>query len=478
MKRLAIIIVAGSLLLSGRAEAWESTTTNAGLAEQAAVGSKLHKRLEEQFGYAKGLFSTLTVPPADAPSLFEILHELLNPIHGYVPDARGQQTALAWLVAGAVVADTPGKHAANHFYNPLSGKGLSDETLRAVDGLRHGLASRTIRERVVRSGVPAIDWITQDDNPMNLAGFHSQYVKAVAAKTPGERSRHLAGTLLAAGAMLHVLQDMASPSHVRNDLAAHLEVIGNDNSDVGSRFERIASIAYSKVGVPAAEAVSRSTLRDYFSGDDKNGLADRTARRFFSAFTLPEPLRTKSGADDTQRANHIAKHVSSTGMDSKLTVDMSRRQVVDSAGVCIADITEEARTATFSIGDDCAVQQLESLLPEAVGYGAGFLDTLFSGSASLSPAGKDVGISVGATALGAGSVRMFWDDRLGVRTEYAKANVKGGKAGARMVKLAAPPADAKRVTVLYEGTDAAGNAMYATGTAAYPLAKPKKAAAK
>src|SRR6185503_17206618 len=111
MKRFAMFAVIA--FAASTAGAWEAQTTQIGLAEQAALGSRLHKRLV-QLGFSGGLFEPLTIPPADAPSLISDLH-LLSPTHGAVPDARGRQTALAWVAAGAAIADVPEKYAANHF---------------------------------------------------------------------------------------------------------------------------------------------------------------------------------------------------------------------------------------------------------------------------------------------------------------------------------------------------------------------------
>ena len=113
MKRvLAATLLA---LLAAPAHAWEPETTHAGLAEQAALASELHKRLES-IGFAGGLYEQLTIPPADAPGLLDALKQL-PASQGGVPDARGRQPALEWLVAGAELADTPVQAAANHFYD-------------------------------------------------------------------------------------------------------------------------------------------------------------------------------------------------------------------------------------------------------------------------------------------------------------------------------------------------------------------------
>ncbi len=61
----------------------------------------------------------------------------------------------------------------------------------------------------------------------------------------------MAGALIAAGAMLHVLGDLGAPSRVRADEEAHLSAARRRPDDLGSRFERIAALAYGRLGVPA-----------------------------------------------------------------------------------------------------------------------------------------------------------------------------------------------------------------------------------
>lgn len=476
MRRIAILAAAAAVLAAsgGRALAWESATTSAGLTEQAALASRIHLRMTEQFGYASGLYETLVIPPADARSLFEVLHDLLNPTHGYTPDARGRLSALGWLVAGAVVADTPAEHATQHFYDPRTGKGLSRRTLNgALSRLRHRLASRVIRERIVSSGMPALGWLAHPRNPMNIHGFRSQYVKAVVAATPGERSRHMAGTLLAAGAMLHVLFDMASPSHVRDDLAAHLEVLSDeDRTDVGSRFERVASLAYGRLGVPAAgEAVSRPSWRAYVTDGDGKGLADLTHARWYSASTLPAPLALPIKLERGELERRVAAHLAKLTPGPKLTLDQKRRMLVNERGVCVADVLLEPRQVSFEIGDDCALEQLEVILPEAAGYGAGFLDTLLGASLSITGDQGNLAIAAEGHDLGPGTILMLWDDRRGVRKEYGKQPVSGATAGTLLARVPAPPAGATRVIALYEGK--VGNeAVLATQNVAFPIVAP------
>src|SRR6185295_5162915 len=141
-------------------------------------------------------------------------------------------------------------------------------------------------------GIPAPDWVIAKQNPFNVEAFLGQYAKAVSAKTAGERSRHMAAALIAAGAILHTLGDLGAPSRVRGDEASHLEPMGAGPDDLGSRFERIAALTYGRLGVPPpSRTVTRSHLRDFITAKDGGGLADLIARSYFSPNTLPEATR-------------------------------------------------------------------------------------------------------------------------------------------------------------------------------------------
>src|SRR6185295_13959727 len=167
----------------------------------------------------------LTIPPADAPTLAAAL-KLLSPTHGSVPDGRGRQSALAWLAAGAALADIPSSHGANHFFDPRTGKGWNAPDRSFFAGLSDKVRNALGRNPLPEHGVPATQWVTSKDNPFNLDHFLEQYGKAVTAATSGERSRHMAAALIAAGAMLHTLGDLGAPSRVRSDAAAHFEQLG------------------------------------------------------------------------------------------------------------------------------------------------------------------------------------------------------------------------------------------------------------
>ncbi|HEY0992471.1 MAG TPA: hypothetical protein VGD80_35705 [Kofleriaceae bacterium] len=456
MKRLVAAVVLA--LMPASAGAWEPQTTHAGLAEQAALASRLHKRLVS-LGFVGGLFEPLTIPPAVAPALTSAL-KLLSPTHGSVPDARGRQVALAWLTAGAALADVPAVHGANHFFDPATGRGWVAPDRGMLTGLSDKVRETLGRSSLPGKGVPAPDWVTDKTNPFNLEQFLNQYAKAVSAATPGERSRYMAAALVAAGAMLHTLGDLGAPSRVRGDTAAHLDALGAGPDDLGSRFERIAALAYGRLGVPApSRTITRTHLRDYFSSKDGGGLADVIARSYFSPGTLPEP--THVGSDIKPRLVRPQP-----ALPARLNLMAANRDdgttLRTASGTCLARYRVERDTVTFSLDDDCMLEQLAYILPEVSAYEAGLLDFLLRGELTITTGDQ---IAVSGKGLGAGNVEILVEDDRGVRKSIASVAATGAE---QLAQVASPGAGA-RVVAVFRGTDAAGEPIVAVG--AMPLGR-------
>jgi hypothetical protein len=439
--------------------AWEPETTHAGLAEQAALASRLHKRLVT-LGFTGGLFEPLTIPPADAPTLIAAL-KLLSPTHGSVPDARGRQVALSWLTAGAALADLPAAHGANHFFDPLTGRGWQVPERSVLARLESSVRGALGRIDLPARGVSAPDWITARDNPLNLEAFASQYAKAVSAATPGERARHMAAALVAAGAILHALGDLGAPSRVRGDALAHFEQLGGGPDDLGSRFERIAALAHGRLGVPGpARVITRTRLRDYFTAKDGTGLADVISRSYFSPNTLPAPART--GGDAKPALARPAP-----ALPARLNLMAASRDegsvLRDAKGTCLARYRVDSNVLSFWLDDECLLDQVDAILPEVAAYEAGLLDFLLRGELQLAVGAE---IAVSGKGLGAGTVEIYVEDERGVRTKLTSAAVA---AGAEALVRVATPGAGVRVVALYRGVDAAGEPVIAVG--AMPLTR-------
>jgi hypothetical protein len=368
-----------------------------------------------------------------------------------VPDSRGRQAALAWLAAGAALADVPASHGANHFFDPKTGHGWvrPDRSFSSsmTDKVREMLGRSSLPER----GVPAPDWVVAKDNPFNQDAFLSQYAKAVTAATPGERSRHMAAALVAAGAMMHVLGDLGAPSRVRGDEAAHLEQLGGGPDDLGSRFERIAALAYGRLGVPApTRVITRAHLREYFTAPDNGGLADLISTRYFSPNTLPYPASIE---EHPQLARELPKLPNRLNLMAASRDDGST--VRDSAGVCMARYRVEHGVVRFSLDDDCMLEQVTAILPEVTSYETGLLDFLLRGELTITAAQTVV---VTGKDLGPGTVEIVAEDDRGVRTPLTAL-----KPGANELARASLPANGTRVLAVFKGQDTAGEPIVAVG---------------
>jgi hypothetical protein len=453
--------LAALLLLAPTARAWEPATTHAGLAEQAALSSALHKRLET-IGFSGGLYEPLTIPPADAPALIDALH-LLPPSQGGVPDARGRQAAIAWIVAGAALSDIPATAAANHFYDVATHGGWTRPDRGLVGGLENDVRGLAGRAALPDRGVPAPDWVVDKTNPFSLAQFLDKYAKAVSAPTPGERAKQMASALIAAGAMLATLGDLGAPARVRGDYAAQLDPLGGGPDDLGSRFERIAALAFARLGVPApSRIVTRVRLRDFFTAPldakDGAGLADEIAANFFSPHTLPAPSRVV-GDDHPKLARPLP------ALPARLNLMAASREegatIRTAGGVCLARYRVEHDVLTFSLDDDCMLEQLGAILPEVAAYETGLLDFLFRGALTVT-VGKDIAVS--AKGLGVGEVDLFVEDDRGVRSQLA---VLPAASGDEIGHVELPPAGA-RVVALFRGADATNEPIVAVGSAPLP----------
>ncbi len=425
------------LLTTTPAQAWEAETTHAGLTERAALASTLHKVLGGRHGKALGLYELLTVPDASAPTLHRKLR-LLPPTAGVTPDAGAKQTALGWLLAGSVLADVPAELGRHHFFDPVHGRGLAEKA--------------------------APEWIADDENDLGLPRFLVELEASATTTTRGERDRHLAFALLCAGAMAHVLEDMGSPSRVRDDLEAHLEPMGAGLRDHGSRYERLAVLMAGRLGLPDAEPpVWKPHLRDFFTSRDKTGLADVTARDFFSPGTLPNRVRVGklSSADVLAQANQGLRFSSPSlpSIDLTAAVSPEGALVKNDEGVCLAGYRLERGQLGFSIPDACAAEQLAVQLPRISAYAAGLFDWLFRGELAVNRAGSVTTLH----AVGKGNLDLLSEDRQGTRRLLQRASVNGGQAGATLARFEPPTAGTKKIIAVFRGEDDAGEPLVSVG---------------
>jgi hypothetical protein len=460
------------------ARAYDPATTHAGLTEHAVVASELHRLLGHRLSRPLGLFEPITLRRSDlsahdARALGGRL-DALDPAGGYRPNPDGSALALAWVVAGAVVAETPAERGRNLFYDPSRGNGLAQagdatalgfqlRTMFDTDGVR-SLATGTAFNL---TGPPSTEWLTSDDNDVGLPVFYGELYAAVASESPGARGTALARALMALGGTLAVLEDAGEPAHVRNDFRrAFLDRGGSSPFDRGSAFERFVADAYGQAGVPPpGRPVDRPTALAYITAADAQGLADRTQRRFFSDGTLPEDAvvdRDTSGAEVMRDARASLAYGLPKLPRLELRVLGDKRYAyapaeADGYGAArgqrklFAYLRVPGRVRFFL---DAAVYSdtARALLPEIGAYATGLINHLLRGKIELDVGGGMVSIALGG-ARGiprGGEVRVYADDETGTRRLFATAPPSDVPMKFTI------PVGARRVAAAFRGQDDAG----------------------
>jgi hypothetical protein len=477
-RALVATVAAAASLAALPAHAYDPATTHAGLTEQAVLASDLHLVLARRMSRPLGLFEPIVMrrtdlDPTEARFLGGRL-DALDPAGGYRPGADGAAPALAWVVAGAVVAETPAERGKNLFFDPSRGNGLTAgggvfqlghglRTLFSEGGGLRGFATGTSFNL---TGRPSPEWLLSADNDVGLNAFYDQMEAAGAGELPAARGTALARALLALGGTLAVLEDAGDPAHVRNDFrAAYLDDGGASVFDRGSRFDRYVAETFGQAGIPrAATPVERPSVLAYLTAADRQGLADRTQRRFFSDGTLPDSVvvdRETTGAEVMRDARTSLPY----GLPAVPHLDLAAMGDVHYAYApaepgapaaapkrrLLAYLRVPGRVRFFLDG---AVyhDSARALLPEIGGYAAGLVNHLFRADIHLEVAAGTVAISVtGARGeVRSGAVRVYADDDAGKRRAIGAVAASATPASLTI------PAGTRRIAAVLRGTDDAG----------------------
>lgn len=488
---LSLAGAAGGLLAPATAHAYEPATTLAGLTEQAALASRLHRRLMERFGCSLGLFEPLrlelgALPESAGQALF-VRFSGLDPAEGYAPELTAltpgrrlpaaRAHVLGWLGAGTVSENLPAIRERHHFFQPATGAGLTrppDQSAlyASLQSVTAGLSSvRALMAGAALDGTgrPAPDWVAAEDNDLGLAVFQRAYAQAVSAEKPAERESALAQALLATGAMLSVLEQAGDPAHVRNDLAAALD--GGYARFVAQRYGRAAMPA---PGPAPADAAALQHLRDFWADGQGHGLAERTARSFYSLNTLPGQL-----GGELPTVAGLTRAPSLSESESELPVPsgwpaaplgyLGSARTPHLLAWQRGRNTEGTPILRFHLDDRTHDAYATALLPEIGRYAQLFLDFLFRGELRLElhaisetdPA-QELRIMVGELPLGSGEIELFGDVGEGTRRRLLPQpqKVVPTRTGAALatirladLPLQAPEGAVNRIVVLFRGRD-------------------------
>jgi hypothetical protein len=461
---LAALFAPGSV-----AHAYDPATTHAGLTERAALASDLHRVLARALSRPLGLFEPVPLSLAELPApqaqALEARLATLDPSGGVTAAPDGVAPALAWIVAGSIIATTPAERGQDFFYDPSRGSGLSQSGSVASLGNTLGLLFDTgggfralfTGTQFNMTGRPSTEWLRAPENDVGLDAFHGALEAAVAGDRPQLRATSLARALMALGGILTILEDAGEPAHVRNDFRrTYLTSPGVSPFDRGSPFEQYVAETYGRMGLPnQVTPVRRPTVISYITASDGQGLADRTQSRFFSDGSLPEdPIvdRGTTGAEVMGDARASLPYAYPRVPRLELKVMGRKHYAYTKDRRRLFAYERVPGRVRFFMDQAVYADSARALLPEIAGYGAGLIDLLFRAEirVEIKDGVAQVSLAGAHGAVRKGEIRVFAEDATGVRRPAA--TLPPGTEPARL----AVPAGARRIAAVLRGQDDAG----------------------
>lgn len=485
------LVVVGSLLTNHPASAFDEQVTHPALTRAITRSSSLDGVLRNEIGLRDGTATLVGIA------------------------VSSRQTISEWFQDGSRFEDDPPCRASHHFHNPLKPFTTSGVTNQAF----------VVRLGCSNSGFlpprSSVTWGTgftsptvrgpATGNPFDWDAARVAFLNGLTLETPDAREAELARTFEALGHLLHLVQDLAVPAHVRNDFPAHEGFFPQPTLNVTrwfqEPFERFMRRNESLIAEAAAWAekldfvgqlVTRFWDTDRYTGatptaDLLQGLAEYTNANFASPntiftedldpsneFAFPYPRRSSTNFDlVTSKDDRLVQFV--TAEDGREDRVLYLAKTGDGEligrflrlGFFTGDVLDKAPPGTpakllVQIDDDVHRAYAAKLLPRAIGYGAGLLDYFFRGKLDVDLFSDDGstlqvrGTNASPDPLVEGTLKLYADvptlDPEGrpttVRRELAAlgdTNVRGVDPGQALSSALFQPQEAERFVAVYQG---------------------------
>nr|MCU0974138.1 hypothetical protein [Burkholderiales bacterium] len=355
----------------------------------------------------------------------------------------------------------------HHFFDPATGKGLSIDPLRYVGILPVSVLNLIAGVNATNQASP--DWALDSTtlNAFSRKALSNVMYDAYLKPRKAERDAATGRMFETIGRLVHHVQDMAQPQHVRNDAHLHFELLeqmcptppkpGLENPlcplyralSAPSIYERwTKSLPVSSLPVTGYQPVYGPEDRATFSHPrrfwihDGKGMAEFTNVNFFSAGTMKRspPTTGKSfemrardlciavAAPPCEVANldHFVKFFPSTVYDRLRPAAGGPNPYAAAESIYSADFGKIVggdpvpTVNRFTFHYDHAY-----LLPRAVAYSAGLIDFIFRGEMQVMPPKEGVYAIVDNSEAGCGNPCGFRKLRLKLRNTTPGDEVMG-----------------------------------------------------
>ncbi len=202
LTRACLWLAASLILAPSASHSFDDTDTHPRITERSVSASSLDNSLKADLGIPEGVKKLL------------------------VPGEGRPLSIVDWLKSGARLEDSPACRARNHFHNPLrpfDSSGVSDFPFL--------LSSFCFASSPFKQTVSNVTWGTRFTapttkgspvgNPFDWDAARAAFFNGLTLPDPAQREAALAQTFLSLGHVLHPIQDLGVPGHVRNDFPWH-----------------------------------------------------------------------------------------------------------------------------------------------------------------------------------------------------------------------------------------------------------------
>lgn len=409
--------------------------THNGFASAYEVGT--HKILSEQ---------AYTV--SDLNNDQNVLTNLGLSVSDTFPNSQGvgARTVFQLIGEGAEFEDdTNGtKRPLNHFYDPVHNLPLN------IGGIKVGDLLCVVPGIGCQPTEMSPDWATEDSKDVSAQAFsfkdaRKYFYDALTLPVDKQtRDKFWGLTFQSLGQVIHHIQDMAQPQHVRNDM--HLdenEFFGFNPLYNPSLYEKYTKslgtlpfAGYNPV-YTSTDTATFNTARKFWHTDDGKGLADYTNRGFVSAGTIfdssfPSPVvdtNIKQNLDIQQLLPGTSLKGVLTFYGNTVTDNFTGASVTNpwavTSSIFDADLKKYStafKKEVFSLNRFNFDVAHSLLIPRAVGYSAGLINYFFRGKldfiADTNNPGKYVIKNLGPEDM-KGTFTLYYDAADGKRYPIA-----------------------------------------------------------
>jgi hypothetical protein len=366
-------------------------------------------------------------------------------------------TAQDWMIEGAIREDDVSKSILGIVFGCVQPENPPSQIDRVFNHFLDVQRAGRGLSVGVNLGLPASDWALgrqgrgdgSNQNQFSLPDVREYQYRSLTAPSGQAREKNTALMFRGLGQVLHILEDMAQPQHTRND--PHADCADGLSWLVGGHSWYEDYIETKALGLPfrtlndpgtlplaGYPAVPPQPYQDFFSNGGLGGLADFSSRNFLSAGTNLGGSATPC-AGLTQPPCEPAAYVegdivySVTTLKGKITaaltfyardlLDRMTGQRIETVKLTSRSLWDEhleklGKRPKFALNRFNYDAMADILLPRAVGYAAGFLDTFFRGSVGGAFEQQNLTISGSAEVMD-GTFRVLYDTDDGTRRELA-----------------------------------------------------------